>query len=213
MGYGRIAGVDPADEVARVAAARRSRLLRLYRRRLRFEDLEDCYSQATLELVARSRQFPFPSRAVISSAIETRFKSRIDDRRRAIEGRSAIEAAIAHAVPLDAPGHGAGELEDRGAAVERQVFARTDMRRLREVIADLTRDQQLVLASQVLVDMEPTEFCARFGWSVANYLRASGAPTDVHRAIYAYNHAWWYVADVLAWARRYRAEYPTRGRR
>ena len=49
--------------------------------------------------------------------------------------------------------------------------------------------------------------------SMANYLRASGAPADVQRAIYAYNHAWWYVADVLAWARRYRAEYPNRGRR
>jgi hypothetical protein len=59
MGYGDIADVDPAEEVARVATARRPRLLRLYRRRLRFEDLEDCYSQATLELLARSRGAPF----------------------------------------------------------------------------------------------------------------------------------------------------------
>jgi hypothetical protein len=44
-------------------------------------------------------------------------------------------------------------------------------------------------------------------FSMANYLRASGAPGDYRRAIYAYNHAWWYVAEVLAWARRYRAEY------
>ncbi len=40
--------------------------------------------------------------------------------------------------------------------------------------------------------------------SMANYLRAAGAPGDYDRAIYAYNHAWWYVADVLRWARRYR---------
>ena len=43
--------------------------------------------------------------------------------------------------------------------------------------------------------------------SMANYLRAAGAPADYPRAIYAYNHAWWYVADVLRWARRYRARY------
>jgi len=44
-------------------------------------------------------------------------------------------------------------------------------------------------------------------FSMANYLRASGAPHDYPRAIYAYNHAWWYVNEVLAWARRYRAAY------
>jgi len=173
MGYGGIAGVDPAEQVARVAAARRSRLLAVYRRRLRFEDLEDCYSQATLELVTRSRRAPFENGDHVANALELRFKSRIEDRRRAIEGRSAIEAAIAHAVPVDAPGHGAPELEDRAAAVERQVFARTEMRRLREVIADLTRDQQLVLASQVLVDMEPAEFCARYRWSIEKYRKVA----------------------------------------
>jgi hypothetical protein len=44
-------------------------------------------------------------------------------------------------------------------------------------------------------------------FSMANYLRASGAPGDYPRAIYAYNHAWWYVAEVLAWARLYSARY------
>jgi hypothetical protein len=42
-------------------------------------------------------------------------------------------------------------------------------------------------------------------FSMANYLRACGAPADYPQAIYGYNHAWWYVADVLAWARRYQA--------
>jgi hypothetical protein len=47
--------------------------------------------------------------------------------------------------------------------------------------------------------------------SMANYLRAAGAPGDYDRAIFAYNHAWWYVAEVLAWAHRYRAALvPTR---
>jgi hypothetical protein len=41
-------------------------------------------------------------------------------------------------------------------------------------------------------------------YSAANYLRASGAPGDYRAAIYAYNHAWWYVEEVLSWAARYR---------
>jgi hypothetical protein len=44
-------------------------------------------------------------------------------------------------------------------------------------------------------------------FSMANYLRASGAPGDYRRAIYAYNHAWWYVADVQRWAGIYRGTF------
>lgn len=40
-------------------------------------------------------------------------------------------------------------------------------------------------------------------YSAANYLRASGAPKDYRRAVYAYNHAWWYVDEVEAWAKKY----------
>jgi membrane-bound lytic murein transglycosylase B len=35
----------------------------------------------------------------------------------------------------------------------------------------------------------------------ANYLRASGAPRDLRRALYAYNHSTLYVDAVLAYAR------------
>src|ERR1700690_3952412 len=94
---------DPAEDVATIAAARRGRLLRVHRRRLRWEDLEDCYSQATLELVARSRRAPFLSDAHVLNALEQKFLSRIEDRRRAIGGRSAIETAIARAIPVDGP--------------------------------------------------------------------------------------------------------------
>jgi Transglycosylase SLT domain len=41
-------------------------------------------------------------------------------------------------------------------------------------------------------------------YAAANYLRASGAPSDYRRAILAYNHASWYVEDVESWAARYR---------
>ncbi len=40
-------------------------------------------------------------------------------------------------------------------------------------------------------------------YAAARLLAASGAPDDYRRAIYAYNHASWYVADVLSWAHRY----------
>jgi hypothetical protein len=40
--------------------------------------------------------------------------------------------------------------------------------------------------------------------AAARYLGAAGAPDDYSRAIFAYNHAAWYVAQVLAIAERYR---------
>ena len=40
-------------------------------------------------------------------------------------------------------------------------------------------------------------------FAAANYLSASGAPTDWYGAIFAYNHADWYVAEVLASAECY----------
>jgi hypothetical protein len=40
--------------------------------------------------------------------------------------------------------------------------------------------------------------------AAARLLVANGAPGDYHRAIFAYNHAEWYVQDVLAKASRYR---------
>ena len=170
---GNAVGRDPADTVAQIAADRRGRLLRIHRRRLRWEDLEDCYSQATLELVARSRRSPFASADHVMNALEQKFLSRIEDKRRAISGRSAIESAIARAVPVDAPEYGATELEDRAAAVEERVIAMAELRQLREVIGDLSRDQQLVLASQVCVDMSASEFCARYGWSAEKYRKVA----------------------------------------
>ena len=39
--------------------------------------------------------------------------------------------------------------------------------------------------------------------AAADYLLAHGIEDDVRQAIYGYNHAWWYVDDVLEWADRY----------
>jgi len=43
-------------------------------------------------------------------------------------------------------------------------------------------------------------------FATANYLRASGAPRDWRAAIFAYNHAEWYVNDVLDQAEAYQGE-------
>lgn len=40
-------------------------------------------------------------------------------------------------------------------------------------------------------------------YSAARYLRASGAPGSWERAVFAYNHAGWYVAKILAGAERF----------
>jgi len=40
-------------------------------------------------------------------------------------------------------------------------------------------------------------------FTAARYLRASGAPRDYRGAIFAYNHADWYVREVESWAERY----------
>ena len=40
-------------------------------------------------------------------------------------------------------------------------------------------------------------------------LRAAGAPGNYYNAIYAYNHAGWYVAEVEQWAAKYRAAAAT----
>ncbi len=176
---------DPVEAVARVAAARRDRLLRVNRRRLRWEDLEDCYSQATLELVARAQRAPFASPEHIVNALEQKFSSRIDDRRRAIGGRSPIEAAIATALPVDAPEAGAGELEDRNAEVVRQVSGRIEVRRLREVACELTDDQRLVLACQISLGMDCAEFCRRFGWSAEKFRKVAQRARARLRALVA----------------------------
>ena len=46
---------DPVEQVALVARAKRGALLRAHRHRLRREDLEECFGQATLELLAAVR--------------------------------------------------------------------------------------------------------------------------------------------------------------
>ncbi len=149
--------------------ARRELLLRAYRHQLRREDLEDCYSQATLELVvyARKRR-AFANRLHLGNILEQRFQSRIRDRRRALSGRSPIQAALEASTSLGRAGGEGVEVVDVRAELEHLVVLRHELRRIGRLARELTREQRLVLASQLL-QMSREETCHQFGWSFEKY--------------------------------------------
>ena len=164
---------DPAEDVARISRARRELLLRVHRHRLRREDLEDCYSQATLELVTYSRErTTFASAAHLANVLEQRFVSRIHDRRRAITGRSPMQAALEVALPLNCLGEESFDVIDRRAELEQIVLMRDDLRRVKRLAARLSPDQRLVLASQV-GQIGRAEFCDCHGWTHEKYRKVA----------------------------------------
>jgi DNA-directed RNA polymerase specialized sigma24 family protein len=174
MRQARLFGALDAEEaVALIARARRSALLGIHRRYLGRQDLEDCYSQATLEMLTRARgRGGFASRAHIANSLELRFVSRIHDRRRALNGRSPIEAELARAIPLSTSTEAETNLHDPRADIERKILARHELRRIAEISHKLSPDQRLLLASR-LSDTDRDDFCQRYGWSVEKYRKVS----------------------------------------
>jgi DNA-directed RNA polymerase specialized sigma24 family protein len=166
---------DAVEEVAIVAQARRDLLLRAHRFRLRKEDLEDCYSQATLELIGHARRGGRYAGSVhLARVLEQRFVSRIHDRRRAVSGRSSAQAALESAVPLaNTPEEGQLDVADWRPTVEQLVILRQELNAIREFIPSLSTDQRLVLASQVDGLTGPDAFCRRHGWSAAKYRKVA----------------------------------------
>jgi DNA-directed RNA polymerase specialized sigma24 family protein len=165
---------DPAEQVALVARAKREGVLRAHRHRLRREDLEDCYSQATLELLARVQSgHRFNGRGHVANALEQRFVSRVRDRRRAVVGRSPLQTALEEALALGEPAGGGAEVVDVRAEVHARVVRHQELRRIYELAQELTADQRLVLATQVALSMERAEFCRRFGWSFEKYRKVA----------------------------------------
>ncbi len=163
---------DPAETVAAVAAAKREVLLRVHRHRLRREDLEDAYGQASLELVVLARRGrPFASRGHIANALEQRFLARVQDRRRAVSGRSPIAAALEGAVPFGGSDDEV-EIADERADPLRVAIAREELVRMRGHLSTLTPDQQLLLESQ-LADATCEEVCAREGWTREKYRKVA----------------------------------------
>jgi DNA-directed RNA polymerase specialized sigma24 family protein len=193
---------DQLREIALVAQARRPVLLRVHRHRLRKEDLEDCFSQATLELLAQARAGEAGgrggvggagrgggggeaggrgggggggarlTRAHLANVLEQRFVSRIQDRRRALRGRSPAQATLDSALPLGDGSEGI-EVEDVRAELERLVLLRLDLRNLGRVIHHLTEDQRLILTSLVDSELDCVQFCGQFGWSKEKYRKVS----------------------------------------
>lgn len=170
----RKSGEDPANLVALVVQARRETLLRVHRRRLRREDLEDCLSQAALELVVRAREgAPFQGSAHVARVLEQRFLSRIRDRRRALAGRSGAQAAFEHALREGFSSGREMQVADPRAEVEQIVEMRLELAQLGVLASRLTADQQLVLFCQVALQMDCETFCDCHGWSREKYRKVA----------------------------------------
>ena len=153
-----------------MARARRELLLRVHRFRLRREDLEDCYSQATLELVAHARAGGrYANAQHLGNVIEQRFLSRIHDRRRALSGRSPMQTALETAMTLDGEEDGSFEIADARAELENLVILREELERLQVLARSLSYDQRLFLACQIGLQMGCAEFCELHGWTPEKY--------------------------------------------
>lgn len=153
--------------------SRRELLLASHRYRLGWEDLEDCYSQATLELLTRARRREgFADALHIANALEQKFLSRIHDRRRALSGRSPIQTALAGSLPLVGVCEGGVDVADVRADVERLVFSRHDLRNIARLTHELSSDQRLVLASQLMGE-SCAEFSRTHGWSTDKYRKVA----------------------------------------
>ncbi len=165
--------------------AKRDILLRVHRYRLRPEDLDDCYAQAALELVAYVRKGGGPAdRLHLGNLLEQRFLSRVRDRRRALSGRSPMLAALESSVPLGgALDHGV-EIVDLRADLEKLVMLRHELRCIGLLARGLTADQRLVLASQ-LGSTSRSEFCSRSGWSAEKYRKVAQRARARLRALMA----------------------------
>jgi RNA polymerase sigma factor (sigma-70 family) len=160
--------------VALVARAKRELLLRVHRHRLRREDLEDCYSQATIELLTYARNgATFSSRVHLANVIEQRFVSRVHDRRRALSGRSPMQAAHETAVSLGSLAEAQIEIADMRADPEQLAILRQELRRIQAAARTLSPDQQMALACQIGLQMDRSEFCRRFGWSEEKYRKVA----------------------------------------
>ena len=168
---GRVrAGADVAEEIALVVQAKRELLLRVHAHRLRREDLEDCFAQAALELIAQARRGgTFSSRVRMATAFENRFLSRVLDRRRALSGRSPMEAALEASASLGGCGEDELEIADTRAGPHELVTLRAELHRLQRLAREqLTADQRLLLASQLAL-VGRAAFCSHYGWSQEKY--------------------------------------------
>jgi hypothetical protein len=164
-------GADDGDQrLARALSAQRARLLRRHAHRLQRHDLEDSLAQAALELVPRARQEADNDEWAPALALEQRFLSRVTDRRRALAGRSPAARLLQTAIAQSETGlDDALAIADPRGGVDEQIVHRDELRRLLELIAELTADQRLVAIHRLYGDRDPTALRIRQRWSVAKY--------------------------------------------
>jgi DNA-directed RNA polymerase specialized sigma24 family protein len=157
-----------------VASSSRARLLAVHRRRLCWQDLEDCYSQATVELLDQARRGTLRCAGPVHlrNVLEQRFLSRVHDRRRALSGRSPGQALLGQALSLGVLGERTLDIADARADVERRALLRFELRSLERASYVLSSDQRLVLCCQVM-QMSRGDFCSRFGWSHEKYRKVA----------------------------------------
>jgi hypothetical protein len=162
-----------AEEVALVCRARRALLLRVHRHKLRPDDLEDAYSQATYELLVFVRRGGrFANRRQLAAAIETRFLSRVSDRRRALSGRSPAQALLEHAAAIDSEEARRVPAREGWCDPERVVLLRHELREIGAQMRRLTADQRLVIGAQAL-SVDRAEFMAAHRWSGEKYRKVA----------------------------------------
>jgi DNA-directed RNA polymerase specialized sigma24 family protein len=110
----------------------------------------------------------FTDRVHLGNLLEQRFKSRVCDRRRALSGRSPMQAALEGSVSLGGAGEEAVEIADVRAELENLVVLRHDLRRIAQLVRELTRDQRLALGCELLATGR-WEACRSLGWSPEKY--------------------------------------------
>jgi hypothetical protein len=141
---------------------------------LRYEDLEDCFGQASMELIRYVRAGgSFDHAGHAAAALELRFLSRIQDRCRALCGRSPIQAACERALAAGNLGDSYTDEADVRCAVEELAMMRLELRLVPILARALTPDQRLVVACQVALQMRRAEFCELFGWSHGKYRKVA----------------------------------------
>lgn len=160
--------------MALVARAKRKALLDVHRHMLRHEDLEDCFGQASMELIGYVRAGgTFANATHAAAALELRFLSRVQDRCRAVSGRSPIQAAWERTLGAGSLGESYTDHADVRCAVEELAMMRMELRLVPILARELTSDQRLVVACQVALQMSCAEFCELFGWSRAKYRKVA----------------------------------------
>jgi len=156
-----------------VASARRKSLLRAYRHRLRYEDLEDCFSQTTFELVRQARAGgAWTSTGHLANHLDQRFLSRVQDHLRAVNGRSPSRTTMERGLARGGLSDGYNAADAR-CGVEELVMMRMQLRELPRLARELTADQRLVLVCQVALQMRCAEFGATYGWSREKYRKVA----------------------------------------